>query len=61
VALRDHARSRRLSARWLQRWLDGTPGVTIDGCALVVACLGALGGPEHEQALGALRALTQRR
>jgi hypothetical protein len=60
VALRDRPRSRRMAARWLQRWLDETRGVTIDDASMVAGCLGALGGPRHEPALSALRDVAER-
>jgi hypothetical protein len=34
-----------MAARWLQRWLDETAGVTIDDAVMVAGCLAALGGP----------------
>jgi hypothetical protein len=55
VALRDRPRSRRLAARWLQRWLEQTPAPTIDTATMVAGCLAALGGETHEQALASLR------
>ena len=60
VALRNRDRSRRMAARWLQRWLDETAGVTIDDAVMVAGCLAALGGPTHKQALTALRAMAER-
>ena len=57
VALRNRERSRRMAARWLQRWLDETAGVTIDDAVMVAGCLTALGGPGHEQGLALLRSL----
>jgi hypothetical protein len=45
IALRDYDRGRRAGARWLQRWLDETPSVTIDEAVMVAGCLVALGGP----------------
>ena len=55
VALRNRERSRRMAARWLQRWLDETAGVTIDEAMMVAGCLAALGGSRHEPALASLR------
>jgi len=55
MALRNRERASRFAARWLQRWLDETPGVTIDAAVMVAGCLAALGGPGHEQALTVLR------
>jgi hypothetical protein len=57
VALRDRTRSRRMTARRLQRWLDEMAGVTIDEAAMVVGCLATLRGPGHDRALNALRTL----
>src|SRR6478609_3723017 len=55
VALRNRQRGSRFAARWLQRWLDETPGVAIDQVVMVAGCLQALGGPGHAAALEALR------
>jgi hypothetical protein len=60
VALRNRERSRRMAARWLQRWLDDTPGATIDDAVMVAGCLAALGGPRHEAAVLSLRAVSGR-
>src|SRR4051812_40222237 len=60
VALRDRDRSRRFAARWLQRWLDETAGVTIDEAVIVAACLAALGGPAHERSVATLSAAATR-
>jgi hypothetical protein len=57
VALRDRERSRRMAARWLQRYLDETPGVTIDEAVMVAGCLAVLGGNGHATAAEALRAV----
>jgi hypothetical protein len=59
VALRDRTRSRRMTARWLQRWHDETAAGTIDEAAMVVGCFAALGGPGHEKAVAALRAMSR--
>jgi hypothetical protein len=56
VALHDRPRSRRFAARVLQRWLDETPGATIDDALLIAGALAALGGDRHAQALSTLRA-----
>ena len=57
VALRDRPRSRRLAARWLQRWLEERQAPLIDEVAMVAAALAALGGPLHAEALATLRRL----
>jgi hypothetical protein len=49
-----------MAAQWLQRWLEETPGVTIDDAVMVVGCLMVLGGPSHEDALTALRETARR-
>jgi hypothetical protein len=49
-----------MAARWLQRWLDDTPGATIDDAVMVAGCLAALGGPRHEAAVLSLRAVSGR-
>jgi hypothetical protein len=60
VALRNRERSRRMAARWLQRWLDDTPGATIDDAVMVADCLAALGGTAHEAAALFLQAVSGR-
>jgi hypothetical protein len=57
IAKHDRPRSRRVAARWLQRWLEEAASPEIDA-AMVAGCLAALGGLRHDQALSALRALT---
>jgi hypothetical protein len=57
IALSDRPRSRRVAARWLQRWLDESASPSIDEVAMVVGCLAALGGPRHDDSLAVLRAL----
>jgi hypothetical protein len=57
VALRNRDRSRRMGARWLERWLADAGGATIDDATMVAGCLAALGGPGHADALAALRPL----
>jgi len=54
VALKDRPRSRRMAARWLERWLAETRPA-IDEAVMVTGCLAALGGPNHEFALSAVR------
>ena len=57
IALRDRERSRRVAARWLQRWLEETKTPTIEDAAMVAGCLSGLGGIRHTEALATLRAL----
>ena len=55
IAQKDRPRSRRMSARWLERWLAETPGRAIDDAVMVAGCLAALGGEAHENAVWSLR------
>ena len=56
IARRDpRVRGRRVSARWLRRWLEETEVPTIDDAVMVAGCLAALGSESHETALSALR------
>jgi hypothetical protein len=54
IAVHDRDRGRRAAMRWLRWWL-GAREPTLDETLVVVACLGALGGPGHQRALSALR------
>jgi hypothetical protein len=58
VALKDRPRSRRMAARWLQRWLAETAAPTIEDAPMIAGALAALGGPRHEHALTNLQAAT---
>ena len=60
VAERDRPRSERYTVRWLSRYLDSANAATIDDVAFVAACLAALGGPRHAEALAVLRAVAGR-
>jgi hypothetical protein len=51
IAQKNRLRSRRMAARWLERWLTETPGPTIDDAVMVAGCLAALGGASHENAV----------
>jgi hypothetical protein len=53
-------RGRRATARWLRRWLEESPRVTIDDAAMTAGLLAALGGTEHGVALTALRDIARR-
>ena len=58
VALKNRARSWRMAARWLERWMSET-APAIDEAVMVAGCLAALGGPEHDGALEDLRAVLE--
>jgi hypothetical protein len=60
IAEHDRPRSHRYSVRWLGRYLDGADAPTIADVAFIAACLAALGGPRHAEALSALRAVAGR-
>ena len=57
IARHDRERSRRVAARWLQRWLEETSGPTIDDAAMTAGALAALGGKRHLEALATLRSI----
>jgi hypothetical protein len=59
IALKEPHRHARVSARWLQRWLEAHSFATIYDVAYAASLLQALGGRHHEHALAALRALTE--
>jgi hypothetical protein len=59
VALKNRMRSRRMAARWLERWMTET-APAIDEAVMVAGCLAALGGLEHTGALDTLRATARR-
>jgi hypothetical protein len=50
VALKE-PKWRRFTGRRLTRFLSERPGTALEDAAIVVACLGALGGARHAQAL----------
>jgi len=61
IAKHERPRLARLGARWLQRWLDETPGQALEEISLVLACLSELGGRHHDEALAALRGIASTR
>lgn len=59
IAEQDAARHSRVAARWLFKYLEANGEATIYDAALVAACLTALGGRTHVEALMTLRAVTE--
>jgi hypothetical protein len=57
IAEHDRPRSERYMVRWLARYLDAAQAPKMDEIALIAACLAALGGHRHAEALAALRAV----
>jgi hypothetical protein len=57
IALEEPHRHARVSARWLQRWLEAHPFATIYDAAFAASSLQALGSRHHQHALATLRAL----
>ena len=60
IAEHDRSRAERYSVRWLSRFLDSSNAATIDDVAFVAACLTALGGSHHAEALAVLRGVAGR-
>ena len=61
IAEKDAARHSRVAARWLLKYLEANDDATIYDASLAAACLTALGGRTHVEALVTLRALAERR
>lgn len=60
IARRDSRRHQRVAVRWLQRYIDEHPEVTLDDASLAASCLGALTGRNGEDAAVTLRAMSER-
>jgi hypothetical protein len=60
VAVKDWRRLDAFATRWLQRYLEETDATLADA-AVAIGCLSALGGPRHDEALAALRAMADSR
>jgi L-alanine-DL-glutamate epimerase-like enolase superfamily enzyme len=60
ICRKQPARGRRVAARFLERYLQQEPDVTIEDAAAVASLLAALGGRRHDQALAALLGMTGR-
>ncbi|HEV2592295.1 MAG TPA: hypothetical protein VGU02_10430, partial [Gaiellaceae bacterium] len=59
IAKKDPRRRPRVTARWLERYLEAANKVTIDEAAFAASALQALGGRHHESALVALRDMAE--
>jgi hypothetical protein len=59
IAMKHPARHARVSARWLQRYLEAADDATIHDAALAVAALQALGSRHHANALSALKDMAE--
>ena len=60
VARKEPRRHPRVAARWLLRFLEEHPAVTIEEAALAATSLVALTSPAYEEAAQTLRAMTER-
>jgi hypothetical protein len=57
IAEKDVGRHGRVAARWLSKYLEAKDDATIEDAALAAACLTALGGRRHTEAVATLRAM----
>jgi hypothetical protein len=60
VARKDPRRHPRVAARWLLRFLEEHPHLTIEEAALAASSLIALTGASYEEAAATLRAMAER-
>jgi hypothetical protein len=60
VARKDPRRHPRVAARWLLRFLEEHPHLTIEEAALAASSLIALTGAGYEEAAQTLRGMTER-
>jgi hypothetical protein len=60
VARKEPRRHQRVAARWLLRFLEEHPHLTIEEAALAASSLIALTGAGYEEAAAALRAMADR-
>jgi hypothetical protein len=60
VARKDPRRHQRVAARWLLRFLEEHPDVTIEEAGLAASCLAALPGVGYQEAAQTLRAMAER-
>jgi hypothetical protein len=60
VARKDPRRHPRVASRWLLRYLEEDPHVTIEEATLAASSLVALTGVAHQEAAQMLRAMAER-
>jgi ribosomal protein S7 len=60
IAQHDSRRHQRVAVRWLQRYIDEHPEVTLDDALLASSCLAALAGRNFDDAAVTLRAMSER-
>lgn len=60
IGQKEPQRLPRVGARWLQRYLEEQPAVTLGEAAFAATLLTALGTQAHSEALSGLRALAER-
>jgi hypothetical protein len=60
IARKDPRRHPRVAARWLLRYLEECDEATIDEAAMVAACLAALAGDRHRDAVLTVRVMAER-
>jgi hypothetical protein len=57
IARREPGRLQRIGARWMQRFIEEVPGLTLQDISLAVAAASSLGTDRHADALELLRSL----
>ena len=59
IARKDPPRYPRVAARWLRRFLEEHPTITIEEAALAASCLAALPGAGYGEAVQVLKAMAE--
>jgi hypothetical protein len=60
IARKDARRFQRAAARWLLRYLEEHPDVTIEEAVMAASCLAALPGASYGEAAQTLRTMAER-
>jgi hypothetical protein len=60
IAFKDPRRHGRAGARWIRRYLEENESAGLDDVVFVAGCLSALGGRDHQAAITALRAMSEK-